>query len=110
MSNALMSFDCFLGGLNLKVPNPTTELFLSIDLKNKGEDVNKNIKAAKAANLYKQRSSIADPTIRGETPVGKAVIDGVELPSLRGRNYGPPGAGGTEYAHKPKGQFGKYFI
>ena len=81
----------------------------SIDLKDKGNDVNKNIKAAKAANLYKQRSSIADPTIRGETPVGKAVIDGVELPSLRGRNYGPPGAGGTEYAHKPKGQFGKYF-
>ena len=69
--------------------------------------ISKFMRAAKAAGEYRQRNSIADPSIRGKTPIGKASSGGVELPSLRGRNYGPPGAGATEYAHKPKPSFGK---
>ena len=67
------------------------------------------MKAARAAGKYKQSTGISEPSIRGKTPVGKAAISGVELPSLRGRNFGPPGAGSTEYAHKPKSSFGRGF-
>ena len=72
--------------------------------------ISKFMKAARASNKYKQSRGISEPTIRGKIPVGKAEIGGVELPSLRGRNFGPPGAGATEYAHKPKPNFGRPFI
>ena len=72
--------------------------------------ISKFMKSARAAGKYKQNAGISEPTIRGKTPVGKAQISGVELPSLRGRNYGPPGGGATEYAHKPKPNFGRPFI
>ena len=67
------------------------------------------MRAAKTAGKYKQSKGISEPTIKGRTPISKAEISGLELPSLRGRNYGPPGAGSTEYANKPKPQFGKSF-
>ena len=67
------------------------------------------MKAARTAGKYRQDRGIAEPTIRGKTPVGKAFMDGVELPSLRGRNYGDPGAGATEYSDKPKPSFGKFY-
>ena len=72
--------------------------------------ISKFMKSARAAGKYKQNAGISEPTIRGKTPVGKAQIAGVELPSLRGRNYGPPGGGATEYSHKPKPNFGRPFI
>ena len=72
--------------------------------------ISKFMKASRASNKYKQSRGISEPTIRGKTPVGKAEMGGVELPSLRGRNFGPPGAGATEYAHKPKPNFGRPFI
>ena len=72
--------------------------------------ISKFMKSARAAGKYKQSSGISEPTIRGKTPVGKAQMGGVELPSLRGRNYGDPGGGATEYAHKPKPNFGRPFI
>ena len=75
----------------------------------KPNKVSKFTKAVKIANDYKQRRRIAEPTLDGKTPVTKAVINGVELPSLRGRNYGDPGAGATEYAHKPKPGFGSFY-
>ena len=81
----------------------------SLSTENKQNRVSKFMKAAKSANKYKQSKRIADPTLGGKTPVGKAVIAGVELPSLRGRRYGDPGAGGTEYAHKPKSAFGSFY-
>ena len=80
-----------------------------LDVNNKQKRVSKFMKAARAAGKYKQSTGISEPSIRGKTPVGKAAISGVELPSLRGRNFGPPGAGATEYAHKPKSYFGRGF-
>ena len=80
-----------------------------LDVNNKQKRVSKFMKAARAAGKYKQSTGISEPSIRGKTPVGKAAISGVELPSLRGRNFGPPGAGSTEYAHKPKSSFGRGF-
>ena len=73
------------------------------------KQIGKFMKAAKAAGKYKQSQGIAEPTIRGKTPVGKGNLNGVEIPSLRGRNYGSPGAGATEYAHKPKPNSGRPF-
>ena len=75
----------------------------------KPDKVAKFTKAVKIANDYKQRRRIAEPTLNGKTPITKAIINGVELPSLRGRNYGDPGAGATEYAHKPKSGFGTFY-
>ena len=80
-----------------------------IDVNEKQDRVAKFMKSARAAGKYKQSTGISEPSIRGKTPVGKAAISGVELPSLRGRNFGPPGAGATEYAHKPKSYFGRGF-
>ena len=71
--------------------------------------VSKFTKAVKIANDYKQRRRIAEPKLAGKTPVTKAIINGVELPSLRGKNYGDPGAGATEYSHKPKANAGRPF-
>ena len=71
--------------------------------------VKKFFKAAKAAGSFRQRSGFDEPSLGGRIPVGKADIGGVELPSLRGRNFGGPGGGSTEYATKPKPQFGKSF-
>ena len=71
--------------------------------------VSKFTKAVKIANDYKQRRRIAEPKLDGKTPVTKAIINGVELPSLRGKNYGDPGAGATEYSHKPKPNAGRPF-
>ena len=80
------------------------------DIEDQKERVGTFMKAVRAAEKHKQKTGIDEPTVRGKIPVSKASIDGVELPSLRGRNYGPPGAGATEYAHKPKPNFGKSFI
>lgn len=82
--------------------------------KSKEDQVDKYMRAAKSANKYRQSALIAEPSIKGKTPVGKSYISsspygGTELPSLRGRNYGDPGGGATEYAHKPKGYFGKFY-
>ena len=80
-----------------------------LEINDKQDRVAKFMRAAKTAGKYKQRKAISEPTIKGRTPISKAEISGLELPSLRGRNYGPPGAGSTEYANKPKPQFGKSF-
>ena len=71
--------------------------------------VRRFFKAAKAAGAFRQKAGFSEPSIRGRTPVSKASFGGTELPSLRGRNFGGPGAGATEYATKPKPQFGKDF-
>ncbi|MFZ9327810.1 MAG: hypothetical protein ACO24H_10245 [Polynucleobacter sp.] len=71
--------------------------------------VAKFMRAAKTAGAYKQRAGIDEPMIRGRTPIGKASINGVELPSQRDENYGRPGAGGTNYARKPQPNFGRPF-
>ena len=81
----------------------------NLEVNDKQGRVSKFMKSARAAGKYKQSQGISDPPIRGKTPVGKAQIAGVELPSLRGRNYGPPGGGATEYAHKPKPGFGTFY-
>ena len=83
----------------------------SVDsLNDKQDRIARFMKSARAAGEYKQRSGFAEPTVRGRTPIGKASIDGVELPSQRTSNFGGPGAGATEYAHKPKPNFGKPFV
>ncbi len=81
----------------------------NLDINDKQDRVSKFMKSARAAGKYRQNAGIAEPTIRGKTPVGKAQMAGVELPSLRGRNYGAPGAGATEYSRKPKPSFGSFY-
>ena len=73
------------------------------------ERVRRFFKSAKAAGAFRQSSGFDEPSLGGRIPVSKADIGGTELPSLRGRNFGGPGAGSTEYATKPKPQFGKAF-
>ena len=73
------------------------------------ERVRRFFKSAKAAGAFRQSSGFDEPSLGGRIPVSKADIGGTELPSLRGRNFGGPGAGATEYATKPKPQFGKAF-
>tara|TARA_R100001443_G_C3361468_1_gene179140 strand:+ start:3322 stop:3735 length:414 start_codon:yes stop_codon:yes gene_type:complete len=80
------------------------------DQESSQERISKFMKSVRAAGEYKQRSGISEPMVRGRTPIGKASIDGVELPSQRTSNFGGPGAGATEYAHKPKPNFGKSFV
>ena len=80
-----------------------------LEINDKQDRVAKFMRAAKTAGKYKQSKGISEPTIKGRTPISKAEISGLELTSLRARNYGPPGAGSTEYANKPKPQFGKSF-
>jgi hypothetical protein len=95
-------------GVDLRRVDP--EQRENFNVEDKKANVSKFMKAAKAAERHKQKIGIDEPSVRGKTPVGKASIEGVELPSLRGRNYGPPGAGATEYAHKPKPNFGRPFV
>jgi hypothetical protein len=64
------------------------------------------ITSAKAANKFKQKASIDEPTLRGETPRSEAVIGGVEVPSL-GDEYGTVGSVG--YAKKPRSQSGTFY-
>ena len=71
----------------------------------KQDRVKKYMAAAKTAGAYKQRTQIAEPTIRGRTPRSEAVIDGVQLPSL-GDTVGT--AGSTNYARKPSGFSGTF--
>ena len=89
---------------------------IDIDKRGDVEDINDDqkrvrrfFKSAKAAGAFRQRSGFDEPSLGGRIPVSKADIGGTELPSLRGRNFGGPGAGATEYATKPKPQFGKAF-
>ena len=64
------------------------------------------ITSAKAANKFKQKASIDEPTLRGETPRSEAVIGGVEVPST-GDEYGKVGSVG--YAKKPRSQSGTFY-
>lgn len=71
----------------------------------KQDRVKKYMAAAKTAGAYKQRTQIAEPSIRGRTPRSEAVIEGVQLPSL-GDTVGT--AGSTNYARKPSGFSGTF--
>jgi hypothetical protein len=71
----------------------------------KQDRVKRYMAAAKTAGAYRQRTQIAEPTIRGKTPRSEAVIDGVQLPSL-GDTVGT--AGSTNYARKPSGFSGTF--
>ena len=84
------------------------------DINEKQGRVAKFMRAAKTAGAYRQRSGIAEPTIRGKTPRNPAIIDvstfgqaygGTVLPSL-GDSVGR--AGSTNYADKPVQFFGKF--
>ena len=84
------------------------------DINAKQGRVAKFMRAAKTAGAYRQRSGIAEPTIRGKTPRNPAIIDvstfgqaygGTVLPSL-GDSVGR--AGSTNYADKPVQFFGKF--
>jgi hypothetical protein len=72
-------------------------------INDKQDRVGRFIKSAKAAGKYKQQASIAEPTIRGETPQNPASIAGTEVPS-KGDTY--PQVGSTNYARKPERSFG----
>jgi len=66
------------------------------------------------AGKYRASRGFAEPNIGGRISISKPVLDGspfggTELPSLRGRNYGKPGAGGKSYADKPKIFFGTFY-
>jgi len=71
----------------------------------KQDRVKRYMAAAKTAGAYKQRTQIAEPSIRGRTPRSEAVIQGVQLPSL-GDTVGT--AGSTNYARKPSGFSGTF--
>ena len=79
------------------------------DQESSQERISKFMKSVRAAGEYKQRRGISEPTVRGRTPISKADLRGVEVPSQRSGNFGDPGAGSTEYAHKPKPNAGKAF-
>jgi hypothetical protein len=64
------------------------------------------ITAAKASNKFRQKASIDEPTLRGETPRSEATIGGVEVPSM-GDEYGTVGSVG--YAKKPRSQSGAFY-
>ena len=68
--------------------------------------VAKFMRAAKSAGAYKQRTDIADPQIKGKTPRSSLDVGGTVIPNL-GERFGR--GGGTNYANKPQGQFGKSF-
>jgi hypothetical protein len=72
---------------------------------NQRERVKKFMAAARTAGEYRQRSQIAEPTIRGKTPRTEAVIDGTSLPSL-GDTIGTGGS--TSYARKPSAFSGTF--
>jgi hypothetical protein len=72
----------------------------------KQEGIKKFFSAAKAANKFRQKASIDEPTLRGETPRSEATIGGVEVPSL-GDEYGTVGSVG--YAKKPRPQSGTFY-
>lgn len=74
---------------------------------NEQERIGKFMRAARTAGAYRQRTSIAEPAVRGKTPRGRSEISGTELPSL-GDSGGRSGS--TAYAHKPKPTFGKPFV
>jgi hypothetical protein len=83
------------------------------DERRSAESVNSNqdrvakyLKAAKTAGAYKQRSSIAEPTVNGKTPRARAVVGGSEIPTM-GDSGGRSGS--TSYARKPKSNFGRAF-
>lgn len=75
-------------------------------LNNQQDRVAKFMRAAKTAGAYRQRSDIADPQINGKTPRSSLDTGGTVLPNL-GERFGR--GGGTNYANKPQGQFGKAF-
>jgi hypothetical protein len=75
-------------------------------LNNQQTRVARFTRAAKSAAAYKQRADIADPQIRGKTPRTPLGSDGTVIPNL-GERFGR--GGGTNYANKPQGQFGKPF-
>ena len=75
-------------------------------INNKQRRVRRFIKSAKAAGKYRQQASIAEPTIRGETPRNPASIAGTEIPS-KGDTY--PQVGSTNYARKPGSTFGGFY-
>jgi hypothetical protein len=84
------------------------------DINAKQGRVAKFMKAAKTAGAYRQRSGIAEPTLRGKTPRNPAIIDvssfgtpfgGTVLPSM-GDTVGR--AGSTNYANKPGQFFGQF--
>jgi hypothetical protein len=62
--------------------------------------------SAKAANKFRQKALVDEPTLRGETPRTEATIGGVEVPSL-GDEYGTVGSVG--YAKKPRAQSGTFY-
>lgn len=76
------------------------------EINEKQERIGRFIKAAKTANKFRQQASIAEPTIRGETPRSPAIIDGAEVPS-QGDPF--PQVGSTNYARKPKPGFGTFY-
>jgi len=72
-------------------------------INDKQDRIGRFIKSAKAAGKYRQQASIAEPSIRGETPQNPASMSGTELPS-KGDTY--PQVGSTNYARKPGSSFG----
>jgi len=81
------------------------------------ERVSKFARAAKSASAYKQRRSIDEPTVKGETPERPLNINpvapgpfpaytSIETPS-KGDKQGPVGS--VNYSRKPGFNFGKSF-
>lgn len=75
-------------------------------INNKQERVARFTRAAKSAAAFKQKSDISDPQVRGKTPRSPLSSAGTIIPNL-GERFGR--GGGTNYANKPLGQFGKPF-
>ena len=76
------------------------------NINNQQERVARFTKAAKSAAAFRQRKDIEDPQVRGKTPRGSLSNAGTVIPNL-GERFGR--GGGTNYANKPQGQFGKPF-
>jgi hypothetical protein len=100
----------FLRGDNRRLNAASRFAFQERSNPERVEDKNRRrVASAKAAGEYQKRQSINEPGFGSRIPVGKFSINGVELPSLRGRNYGRPGAGGMMVSKKPGFRFGRFY-
>lgn len=100
----------FLQGDNRRLNSAARFAFQERSNPERVEDKNRRrIASAKAAGEYRKRQSVNEPGFGSRIPIGKFVVNGTELPSLRGRNYGRPGAGGMMVSKKPGFRFGRFY-
>tara|TARA_E500000318_G_C3456333_1_gene170815 strand:- start:69 stop:416 length:348 start_codon:yes stop_codon:yes gene_type:complete len=100
----------FLEGDDRRLNNASRRAFQQRSNPEVVEDRNRRrVASAKAAGEYRKLRNYDEPNFDSRIPIGKFTVNGTELPSLRGRNYGKPGAGGMMVSKKPSFRFGRFY-